>query len=163
MPQWDAYQYEEKCRFRCNLFTTRNKQAVVLRLIPNKVPSFDDLGLPKKALAKICSMRRGLVLVTGITGSGKSTTLSAVINHINETHQRHVVTLEDPIEFIHRPKLALVNQRQVHRDTHSFSVALRSALREDPDVILVGELRDLETIRLALTQNPLKLCALFAC
>jgi len=114
------------------------------------VLSLERLGLGD-VFQRIAQLPRGLVLVTGPTGSGKSTTLAAMIDHLNQHRRQHILTLEDPIEFIHTPKSALINQRQVHRDTHSFSVALRSALREDPDVILVGELRDLETIRLALT------------
>ena len=137
-------------RFRVNVFNQNRGAGAVFRTIPSKVLSMDDLGMGE-VFRKITEAPRGLVLVTGPTGSGKSTTLAAMIDDLNRHRRQHILTLEDPIEFIHRPKMALVNQRQVHRDTHSFSVALRSALREDPDVILVGELRDLETIRLALT------------
>lgn len=137
-------------RFRANVFRQDRGVGAVFRTIPTEVRSLEDLGLGE-VFQRIARLPRGLVLVTGPTGSGKSTTLAAMIDHLNQHRRQHILTLEDPIEFIHRPKMALVTQRQVHRDTHSFSMALRSALREDPDVILVGELRDLETIRLALT------------
>lgn len=122
----------------------------MFRAIPSRVQSLEALGLGD-IFRRIAELPRGLVLVTGATGSGKSTTLAAMVDYLNSTRQQHILTLEDPIEFVHEPRKALISQRQVHRDTHSFSTALRSALREDPDVILVGELRDLETIRLALT------------
>ena len=124
--------------------------AAVLRTIPSKVLTLDDLGAPE-IFKEIINQPTGIVLVTGATGSGKSTTLAAMVDHINTHKREHILTIEDPIEFVHDNKLSLVNQREVHRDTHSFNNALRSALREDPDVILVGELRDLETIRLAIS------------
>jgi twitching motility protein PilT len=122
----------------------------VFRLIPEKTPTLEELGLPP-IFKKLLDLPNGLILVTGPTGSGKSTTLAAMVNDINLNQACHIITVEDPIEFVHHSKKSLINQRQVHRDTHDFSAALRSALREDPDVILVGEMRDLETIRLALT------------
>jgi len=146
-----AYQFEDKCRFRCNIFLSRERQAAVLRLIPNRVPTFKELGLPQEALSKICAMRRGLVLVTGITGSGKSTTLSAVINHINETHRRHIVTLEDPVEFVYDDNLSVVNQREIGTDSSDFHLALRNVVRQSPDVILLGEMRDKETMEAAIS------------
>jgi twitching motility protein PilT len=137
-------------RFRVNAFTQNRGASAVFRVIPSVVQSLEDLSAPK-IFKDIISQPRGLILVTGPTGSGKSTTLAAMINHINENKPDHIITIEDPIEFVHESKRSLINQREVHRDTHGFGPALRSALREDPDVILVGELRDLETIRLALT------------
>ncbi|RVT45325.1 type IV pilus twitching motility protein PilT [Rheinheimera sediminis] len=137
-------------RFRVNAFVQNRGAAAVFRAIPSTVLSLDDLNAPD-VFRSIADNPRGLVLVTGPTGSGKSTTLAAMIDYINTSKNNHILTIEDPIEFVHQNKLSLVNQREVHRDTHSFSNALRSALREDPDVILVGELRDLETIRLAMT------------
>lgn len=137
-------------RFRVNAFTQSRGAGAVFRTIPSKILSMDDLGLPP-VFAEMASYPKGLVLVTGPTGSGKSTTLAAVIDYINSSRYEHILTVEDPIEFVHNSKKCLVNQREVHRDTHSFNAALRSALREDPDIILVGELRDLETIRLAMT------------
>ncbi|MBL4583045.1 MAG: type IV pilus twitching motility protein PilT [Pseudomonadales bacterium] len=137
-------------RFRVNAFNQNRGSAAVFRTIPTKVLTMEELG--QGAIFKeIAAIPRGLVLVTGPTGSGKSTTLAAMIDYINDTRYEHILTIEDPIEFVHESKKCLVNQREVHKDTHGFNEALRSALREDPDVILVGELRDLETIRLALT------------
>lgn len=137
-------------RFRVNLFKQHRGAAAVFRVIPSDVQSLASLNAPP-FFASLCEKTRGLILVTGPTGSGKSTTLAAMIDHINRHQQAHIVTIEDPIEFVHHSQKSLINQREVHRDTHSFTQALRSALREDPDVILVGEMRDLETIRLALT------------
>ncbi|MGO4998012.1 type IV pilus twitching motility protein PilT [Oceanisphaera sp. W20_SRM_FM3] len=137
-------------RFRVNAYHQARGAAAVFRVIPSDVLSLEQLGGPE-IFRRIAEYQRGLVLVTGPTGSGKSTTLAAMVDHINENYNKHILTIEDPIEFVHSNKKCLINQREVHRDTHSFSNALRSSLREDPDIILVGELRDLETIRLALT------------
>lgn len=137
-------------RFRVNAFNQARGASAVFRTIPSKVLTLDDLGCPD-TFKDIVDVPRGLVLVTGPTGSGKSTTLAAMIDYKNDTDYAHILTIEDPIEFVHNSKKCLINQREVHRDTLGFSEALRSALREDPDIILVGELRDLETIRLALT------------
>ncbi|WP_251975670.1 type IV pilus twitching motility protein PilT [Salinicola avicenniae] len=137
-------------RFRVNAFTQGRGAGAVFRTIPSNVRTVDDLDLGD-VFRRLAMLPRGLVLVTGPTGSGKSTTLAAMIDYINTHRQDHILTIEDPIEFVHESKLCLINQREVHRDTRGFAPALRSALREDPDVILVGELRDLETIRLALT------------
>lgn len=137
-------------RFRVNAFNQNRGAAAVFRTIPSKVLSMEDLGLGE-VFRNIADVPRGLVLVTGPTGSGKSTTLAAMMDYINASKYQHILTVEDPIEFVHESKKCLINQREVHRDTHGFNEALRSALREDPDIILVGELRDLETIRLALT------------
>ncbi len=136
-------------RFRCNVFNQRGAVAAVYRLIPEKIRSFGDLGLPA-VLATLAERPRGLVLVTGPTGSGKSTTLAAMIDKVNSERYDHILTIEDPIEFVHQHKNCLVNQREVHGDTDSFANALRAALREDPDIVLVGEMRDLETIESAL-------------
>jgi twitching motility protein PilT len=136
-------------RFRCNMFNQRGAVAAVYRLIPEKIRSFQELGLPA-VLAALAERPRGLVLVTGPTGSGKSTTLAAMIDKINQERKDHILTIEDPIEYIHPHKGCLVNQREVHSDTQSFSMALRAALREDPDIVLIGELRDLETVEAAL-------------
>ena len=137
-------------RFRVNAFNQNRGAGAVFRTIPSKVLTMEDLGMGK-VFQKISDFPRGIVLVTGPTGSGKSTTLAAMMDYINESRYEHIRTIEDPIEFVHESKKCLVNQREVHRDTLGFAEALRSALREDPDIILVGELRDLETIRLALT------------
>ena len=137
-------------RFRVNAFNQNRGAGAVFRTIPSKVLSMEELGMGE-VFKKITDVPRGLVLVTGPTGSGKSTTLAAMLDYLNNTKYHHILTIEDPIEFVHESKKCLVNQREVHRDTLGFSEALRSALREDPDIILVGELRDLETIRLALS------------
>jgi twitching motility protein PilT len=145
-----AYSIPGLSRFRTNIFQQRNSMGAVFRVIPLRIPTLEDLGLPR--VCKFLSERpRGLVLVTGPTGSGKSTTLAAMIDHINDTRPVHIITLEDPIEFMHKNKKAYVNQREVGEDTHSFTAALKRVLRQDPDVILVGEMRDLETISAALT------------
>jgi len=136
--------------FRVNAFRQINGIAAVFRVIPEAIPTFEELDLPL-VFKELLDLPNGLILVTGPTGSGKSTTLAAMIDYININQANHIITIEDPIEFIHQSKKSLINQRQIHRDTHDFAAALRSALREDPDVILVGEMRDLETIRLALT------------
>ncbi|KQQ54709.1 type IV pili twitching motility protein PilT [Pseudomonas sp. Leaf127] len=137
-------------RFRVNAFNQNRGAGAVFRTIPSKILSMEDLGMGE-VFRRITDVPRGLVLVTGPTGSGKSTTLAAMVDYLNSNKHHHILTIEDPIEFVHESKKCLVNQREVHRDTLGFSEALRSALREDPDVILVGEMRDLETIRLALT------------
>ncbi len=137
-------------RFRVNAFNQNRGAGAVFRTIPSRVLTMEDLDMGK-VFQDICEFPRGLVLVTGPTGSGKSTTLAAMIDYINDRRFDHILTIEDPIEFVHQSKKCLVNQREVHRDTHGFNEALRSALREDPDIILVGEMRDIETIRLALT------------
>ncbi|MCS5707414.1 type IV pilus twitching motility protein PilT [Candidatus Berkiella cookevillensis] len=137
-------------RFRVNVFNQHRGSGAVFRTIPSKILSMEDLGLPS-IFKDISDYPRGIVLVTGPTGSGKSTTLASMINYINVNKHKHILTIEDPIEFLHESQKCLINQREVHAHTHGFSEALRSALREDPDVVLVGEMRDLETIRLALT------------
>jgi twitching motility protein PilT len=137
-------------RFRVNAFNQNRGAAAVFRTIPSKVLSMEQLGMGP-VFKQVSDLARGLVVVTGPTGSGKSTTLAAMMDYVNSTRYEHILTIEDPIEFVHESKKCLVNQREVHRDTLGFQEALRSALREDPDIILVGELRDLETIRLALT------------
>ena len=145
-----AYSVPGLGRFRCNVFQQRGTIGLVLRVIPTRISSIDELGLPP-VLKRIAQEERGLVLVTGSTGSGKSTTLAALIDHINATRSAHIMTIEDPIEYLHRDHRSLVNQREINVDTQSFSQALRSALRQDPDVILVGEMRDLDTVATALT------------
>jgi twitching motility protein PilT len=136
-------------RFRCNMFNQRGAVGAVYRVIPEKIRTFQELGLPP-VLSTLAERPRGLVLVTGPTGSGKSTTLAAMIDKINRERKGHIITVEDPIEFIHRHQNCLVNQREVHSDTQSFAMALRAALREDPDIVLIGEMRDLETVESAL-------------
>ena len=145
-----AIAFGEKARFRVNAFTMRNGAAAVFRTIPSDIPTIADLNLPP-VMRKFAELEKGIVLVTGATGSGKSTSLAAMINHINITKPKHILTIEDPVEFFHTSNKSLINHRELGRDTHSFKNALKSALREDPDVILVGEMRDYETISLALT------------
>lgn len=145
-----SFEIPDLARFRVNAFVQNRGAAAVFRTIPSKVLTMEQLGMGE-IFRTISDVPRGLVVVTGPTGSGKSTTLAAMVDYINESKYQHILTIEDPIEFVHQSKKCLVNQREVHRDTHGFNEALRSALREDPDIILVGELRDLETIRLALT------------
>ena len=144
-----AYEIEGVGRFRGNVFRDRRGMGAVFRRVPTTIMSFDTLGLGQQ-IRKLCALKKGLVLVTGPTGSGKSTTLAAMIDHVNQTRADHIVTIEDPIEFVHHNKRCLVNQREVHSHTRSFKTALRAALREDPDVVLIGEMRDLETVRIAL-------------
>jgi len=145
-----AWELSELARFRVNIFRQNRGMTAVFRAVPLKVPSLQELGLGS-IYQKLASKPRGLVLITGASGSGKSSTLAAMVNHININSRKHILTLEDPIEFVHQSDKSLINQRQVGRDTRSFDSALRAAMREDPDVIMVGEMRDLETIRLALT------------
>jgi twitching motility protein PilT len=145
-----SFEIPELSRFRVNAFNQNRGAAAVLRTIPSKVLTLDELGAPD-IFKKVINQPTGIILVTGATGSGKSTTLAAMVDYINAHKREHILTIEDPIEFVHKNKMCVINQREVHRDTHSFNNALRSALREDPDVILVGELRDLETIRLAIS------------
>lgn len=137
-------------RFRTNVLVQRGCVGAVLRVVPERIRSFDDLGLPRDICEELCKLPKGLVLVTGSTGSGKSTTLAAMVDFLNSTRQNHIVTIEDPIEFVHKHKKSLVNQREVGPDTQEFKKALRSALRQDPDIVLVGEMRDLDTIEAAL-------------
>src|SRR6478736_6486526 len=145
-----SFEIPKLARFRVNAFNQNRGAAAVFRNIPSTILSLDELQAPK-VFRDLCMLPRGLVLVTGPTGSGKSTTLAAMIDHCNDNRPDHIITIEDPIEFVHECKRCLINQREVKRDTLGFSEALRSALREDPDIVLVGEMRDLETIRLALT------------
>ncbi|HXH03765.1 MAG TPA: type IV pilus twitching motility protein PilT [Candidatus Competibacteraceae bacterium] len=145
-----SFEVPNLARFRVNAFNQNRGAGAVFRTIPTQIKSMEDLGMPK-VFRDIVEVPRGLVLVTGPTGSGKSTTLAAMIDYLNKTLYGHILTIEDPIEFVHASNKCLINQREVHRDTLGFNEALRSALREDPDIILVGEMRDLETIRLALT------------
>jgi len=144
-----VYPYDEKTRFRVNIFFQMDGVSAVFRVIPVKILSIDDLQLPH-VVRKFTEVERGLVLVTGVTGSGKSTTLAAIINEINWKKRKHIITIEDPIEFVHKDRKCIVNQRSIGQDTHNFSSALRAALRQDPDIVLVGEMRDLETIEIAL-------------
>ena len=145
-----SFEIPNLARFRVNAFNHNRGAGGVFRTIPSTILTLEELGCPK-IFKDIADQPRGIVLVTGPTGSGKSTTLAAMMDHVNNERFEHILTIEDPIEFVHESKKCLVNQREVHRDTHGFNEALRSALREDPDIILVGEMRDLETIRLALT------------
>jgi twitching motility protein PilT len=138
-------------RFRTNVLQQRGAVGAVLRLIPMRILGFEELGLPRDVCERLCALPKGLILVTGATGSGKSTTLASMIDHINRTRSHHIVTIEDPIEFLHGHKKCLFNQREVGTDTHGFKKALRAVLRQDPDVILIGEMRDLETVEAALT------------
>jgi twitching motility protein PilT len=144
-----AYEIEGIARFRCNVFRDRSGAGAVIRVIPSEVLTADQLDLPA-AVRNFTHLSKGLVVVTGPTGSGKSTTLAAIIDLVNKTRKDHIITIEDPIEFVHKDQLCLVNQREIHRHTESFASALRAALRQDPDVILVGEMRDLETIQIAI-------------
>jgi twitching motility protein PilT len=144
-----SFGIKDLCRFRANVFTQRGAVAAVFRLIPFEIKSFEALGLPP-VVETLCDKPRGLILVTGPTGCGKSTTLSSMIDKINRERHEHILTIEDPIEFLHTHKNCIVNQREVNNDTHSFAEALRVALREDPDVVLIGEMRDLETVESAL-------------
>jgi twitching motility protein PilT len=144
-----SYRVPGRCRFRVNIFQQRGSHAVVMRVIPQLIPTLADLNLPPQ-LAEIADLQNGIVLVTGPTGSGKSSTLAAVLDRINESHAYHILTIEDPIEFMHRHKSSIVHQRELHSDTPSFALALRAALRQAPKVILVGEMRDKETIEIAL-------------
>lgn len=144
-----TYVLDADNRFRVNFFYQLDGLSAVMRIIPVKILTLEELGLPN-AIKELSEMHRGLVLVTGVTGSGKSTTLAAMLNNINETKKKHIITVEDPVEFVHPDKESLVSQRGVGQDTHSFANALKGALREDPDIILVGEMRDLETIEIAL-------------
>ncbi len=149
---WDtdfAYALEGCGRFRCNYFMDRFGPGAVFRRIPDKILTAEQLGLPMGVM-KLTEYKKGLVLVTGPTGSGKSTTLAALIDHLNTTRKEHIITIEDPVEFVHPAKKCLINQREVHQHTKSFAAALRAALREDPDIVLVGEMRDLETTRIAI-------------
>lgn len=145
-----SFNIDKLARFRVNVFKHDRGTGGVFRTIPNTIFSIEQLGLPE-SFKELSLLPRGLILVTGPTGSGKSTTLASMIDHINSNEHNHILTIEDPIEFVHASKKCLINQREVHRDTKAFQAALKSALREDPDIILVGEMRDLETIRLALT------------
>ena len=145
-----SFEIPNLARFRVNAFNHNRGAGGVFRTIPSTILTLEELGCPT-IFREVADQPRGIVLVTGPTGSGKSTTLAAMMDHVNNDRFEHILTIEDPIEFVHESKKCLVNQREVHRDTHGFNEALRSALREDPDIILVGEMRDLETIRLALT------------
>jgi twitching motility protein PilT len=145
-----AFSWQDRARLRASAFTQRGETALALRMIPTEIPSFNELGLPPFA-EQLAKLPRGLVLVTGPTGSGKSTTLASIIDRINETRSQHILTIEDPVEFLHHHKMSAVTQREIGLDSPSFDRALRSALREDPDVLLLGEMRDIESIQIALT------------
>ncbi|OQX92584.1 MAG: type IV pili twitching motility protein PilT [candidate division Zixibacteria bacterium 4484_95] len=145
-----SFGIEQLSRFRCNVFMQRGNVAIALRQIPHRVCSFEELGIPEQVV-KLADLPRGLILLTGPTGSGKSTTLAALIDKINREQHKHIITIEDPIEYLHRHQNSIVNQREVHSDTFSFSSSLKYALRQDPDVLLIGEMRDLETMEAALT------------
>ncbi len=145
-----AYQYKDQGRFRINVYHSQGALCAALRLIPSKIRKFDELNLPP-IFEEFTKYKQGLVLLTGPTGEGKSTTLAAMIDTINETRAEHIVTIEDPIEFIYEPKMSIISQREINHDTHGWDIALRSVLREDPDVVLIGEMRDFETIASAIT------------
>jgi len=144
-----SYSLPGKCRFRVNIFLQRGSHAVVMRVIPQNIPTFAELKLPEQ-LAEIANLKNGIVLITGPTGSGKSSTMAAVLDRINDTKAYHIITIEDPVEFMHRHKRSIIHQRELHSDTPTFALALRAALRQAPKVILVGEMRDKETIEIAL-------------
>jgi len=144
-----AYEIEGVARFRVNGYRDMNGYCAVMRVIPEVIPTFEELNLPE-VMRTFCTLSKGLVIITGPTGSGKSTTLAAMIDYINQNRNEHIITIEDPIEFVHTPKKCVINQREVHRNTTSFAHALRAALREDPDIVLVGEMRDLETMEIAI-------------
>lgn len=146
-----AYAFSEQARFRTNIFRGMGNLGVVMRLIPSRIFTFDQLGLPRASLGPVLEGHRGMVIVTGPTGSGKTTSLATIIDWINTNRSTHIITIEDPVEYTHKHKKAIVSQREIHIDTPSFADALRGALRQDPDVILVGEMRDLETIEAAIT------------
>ena len=146
-----AYAFSEQARFRTNIFRNMGNIAIVMRLIPSRIFSFDQLGLPKESIYPVLQAHRGLVIVTGPTGSGKTTSLATMIDWINAERSVHIITIEDPIEYTHKHKKSIISHRELHVDTPSFANALRGALRQDPDVIMVGEMRDLETIEAALT------------
>lgn len=145
-----SYALQKKARFRVNLFKDKGSVAAALRLIPTRIPTLQELGMPP-VVERLTHIKRGLVLVTGPTGSGKSTTLASMINHVNLNRSEHIITIEDPIEYLHSHKMSVINQRELGMDTRSFPAALRASLREDPDIILVGEMRDLETMQLAIS------------
>ena len=144
-----SYSLPGECRFRVNVFVQRGSHAIVMRVVPKNIPTFAELRLPEQ-LADITNLKNGVVLITGPTGSGKSSTMAAILDRINETHAYHIITIEDPVEFMHRHKRSIIHQRELHSDTPSFALALRAALRQAPKVILVGEMRDKETIEIAL-------------
>ena len=144
-----SYSLPGECRFRVNVFVQRGSHAIVMRVVPKNIPTFAELKLPEQ-LADITNLKNGIVLITGPTGSGKSSTMAAILDRINETHAYHIITIEDPVEFMHRHKRSIIHQRELHSDTPSFALALRAALRQAPKVILVGEMRDKETIEIAL-------------